>query len=358
MYLPRIMIDRFGWPGFIAFAVPNVLGCAAFGYVVKTRERSEAMVRRHGAAMGWFSVITVAYHLFFVVWLFDALLPHLREHWWLPLAAAGIVYGLGLVFSFFDDRDFLWLTVLVYGASLSVFAFVGFDALRIIQWTGSEPRTELAWLAPTIIFGFLLCPYMDLTFHRSLQQSPSRNAFAIFGVSFAVMIFLTCMIWFSPAMMETGMLPAMAIAHILTQCVFTVGAHLREVRLSSHLAGAHRQTIAMIVPLLGVGLPYAGALISQGPAIGNDLYLRFLAFFGLVFPAYVLIFMSGRPDAIQSRRTLALFAIVVLISLPLYELGFLHHRAWLLVIPLAMLLALRALSRGRLPSVGHMVEST
>ena len=35
MYLPVILLRRFGWLGFLAFAVPNVLGCAAFGYVLR-----------------------------------------------------------------------------------------------------------------------------------------------------------------------------------------------------------------------------------------------------------------------------------------------------------------------------------
>src|SRR6267142_6505142 len=74
MYLPRIMIERFGWPGFIVFAVPNVLGCAAFGYVVRNRARSDAITARHGAAMTAFSAVTIAYHLFFIVWMFAELI--------------------------------------------------------------------------------------------------------------------------------------------------------------------------------------------------------------------------------------------------------------------------------------------
>jgi hypothetical protein len=75
--------------------------------------------------------------------------------------------------------------------------------------------------------------------------------------------------------------------------------------------------------------------------------LRFLGFFGLVFPAYVLIFMGRRFDALRDRRTMALFAAVIAISLPLYELGFLHHRPWLLVIPLVLLALVRLVTHNR-----------
>ena len=31
MFLPIIMLRRFGWPGFLVFAIPNVIGLIAFG---------------------------------------------------------------------------------------------------------------------------------------------------------------------------------------------------------------------------------------------------------------------------------------------------------------------------------------
>src|SRR5688572_2660873 len=93
MYLPVIMIQRFGWLGFFAFAIPNVIGCAAFGYVMKTRARSEAIVAQHRTAMTWFSVITVAYHMFFVVWLLAELIPAPPDMYWLPISAAAMVLG-------------------------------------------------------------------------------------------------------------------------------------------------------------------------------------------------------------------------------------------------------------------------
>ena len=31
----------------------------------------------------------------------------------------------------------------------------------------SEVSGDLLWLAPVIVFGFLLCPYLDLSFHHA-----------------------------------------------------------------------------------------------------------------------------------------------------------------------------------------------
>lgn len=349
MYLPRIMIDRFGWPGFIAFAVPNVLGCAAFGYVVRSRARSDQMVAQHGSAMTWFSIFTIVYQVFFAVWLFAEVLPNVTERIWLPILAGAIVYGLALVFSFFDDRDFLVLTVLVYGVSLAAFWAVGFDALDYIQWTGADPRSELWWLTPTIVFGFLLCPYLDLTFHRVLQKSPSRHAFAVFGVAFAVMIVLTCLIWFAPGIAPAPgpgigrMIPALALAHILAQLVFTAGAHMREVRLTSSIRSPNVRLAAMLAPALVIPLLYVVRQFTI-EATGEGLYLRFIVFYALIFPAYVLLFMRGKNAARFGLGLKVAALVAILASLPLYELGFLHQRAWLLVIPLAALLLLRAMT--------------
>ena len=60
MYLPLILLRDYGWPGFIAFAIPNVLGCAAFGYVVDAK-RSDALRARFRGAMIAFGAATSLY---------------------------------------------------------------------------------------------------------------------------------------------------------------------------------------------------------------------------------------------------------------------------------------------------------
>ena len=38
MFFPLLLLRDFGWPGLVAFLVPNVIGCAGFGYVLDRAE--------------------------------------------------------------------------------------------------------------------------------------------------------------------------------------------------------------------------------------------------------------------------------------------------------------------------------
>ncbi|MHC5004401.1 MAG: hypothetical protein ACYTJ0_14900 [Planctomycetota bacterium] len=200
MYLPVVLLQRYGWPGFAAFAVPNVLGCILFGFVVRTRERSERMVRDHAGAMRWFSAITVAYHVYFAGWLATDLLPETTRGGGLPVALPLALCAAGLLVSVLSDRSWLVGTVLVYGISITAFLTLLPSGLSGIPWTGSAPPRDAALVAPVLAFGFLLCPYLDPTFHRALQRSGAPFTFVVFGIAFAVMIVLTCAYWGRPGL--------------------------------------------------------------------------------------------------------------------------------------------------------------
>ncbi len=121
MFLPRVMIDRFGIAGFLVFAIPNVLGCAGFGYMLARRAASEAMVRKHGPAMVVFSLVAVAYHVFFASLLFSELYPPAAGAPELaPVVGVGLLI-VGFVLSFAPNRLWLLLAALVY--LFSIFAF-------------------------------------------------------------------------------------------------------------------------------------------------------------------------------------------------------------------------------------------
>ena len=68
MFLPVLLGRMFGWPGILAFAIPNVLGCALFGFL-RTRAQSQRETRDHALFMAIFSAATVAYQVFFVGWI-------------------------------------------------------------------------------------------------------------------------------------------------------------------------------------------------------------------------------------------------------------------------------------------------
>jgi hypothetical protein len=336
MYLPVILLDRFGWPGFIAFALPNLLGCAAFGLIVRTPRRSRAMVADHAPAMTLFSIVTVAFHVFFWTWLFSDLLLLERTGAPTPIALAAALFVAAVAISFGRDRPWLALALVSFAVSCAAFAVTGVRPLGLFAWSGHDPPRELAWLVPAIAFGFLLCPFLDLTFHRALRESGTSRTFLVFPVAFAVMILLTCALW--PRIDEPLVL-RFGLAHLVAQSVFTAGAHLREIARSPAIRGRWRTAAAMALPLAALPLLPAARAALDVIEPGEAVYLRVLVLYALVFPAYVLVFVAARQRAPAPGR-LAAWAVIVAALLPLYELGFMHHRPWLLPAALAVIGAL------------------
>ena len=66
LFLPIVLLHRYGWPGLLLFAVPNLIGCVAFGYVVATPDRSRRMVERYRGAMKVFVAVTISFHALFL----------------------------------------------------------------------------------------------------------------------------------------------------------------------------------------------------------------------------------------------------------------------------------------------------
>ena len=161
----------------------------------------------------------------------------------------------------------------------------------------------------------------------------TENLWILIGaalVNFALMVVLSALYW-RPGSIH---LRALVVGHIAAQCVFTVGAHLRELRESSP-GPARSATFLVGALLIGVALVYSTRLFGDPAATGRDMYVRFLVFYGLIFPAYVLLFIGPRRTLGLDRRRIACLAAVVALLLPAYELGFLHGMAWLLVLPIA-----------------------
>ncbi|MEO6436421.1 MAG: hypothetical protein ABIP55_11780, partial [Tepidisphaeraceae bacterium] len=76
MFLPVLLVRDYGIWGWVVFAIPNVLGAAAMGWTVRDAEASRTLVAAHQTACSWFSLVTLAFHVFFVIWLsrlFDGL---------------------------------------------------------------------------------------------------------------------------------------------------------------------------------------------------------------------------------------------------------------------------------------------
>src|SRR5690606_32922674 len=66
MFLPVLLVRDFGVWAFAVFAVPNVLGAAAMGWVLRDGSAAAALRERHRAATELFSVVTILFQWFFL----------------------------------------------------------------------------------------------------------------------------------------------------------------------------------------------------------------------------------------------------------------------------------------------------
>ena len=340
MWLPLVLITRYGWPGFWVFAIPNILGCAAMGYLVRSRESSMAMVQAHRGPMRWFSVATIAYQLFFLAFIFG------EQGWMVGMSATTlpglfvplIAFGLALAASWLPWRAWPWLGTLVFAATMGTWCIVGTQFSERIEGSGSEPGINLWPLAPLIILGFLACPWLDPTFHRARQLAPSRHAFGVFGITFfAVLLFVTGY-WHIDPPAPWGLI----LAFFIYQATFTMSAHLRELRLLSNRK--NRPAVLSSIALVGIVIGY-GVWLVRGPALAepwlDDIYLRFLALYGLVFPAWILAFMLGKGSRTPANYLLLVIGLVI--ALPMAEAGMLHTSKWWLVPAVVVVLATSAI---------------
>ncbi len=320
MFLPFVLLGQFGLPGFFAFLIPNVLGCAAFGYVL-TPARQQFVRERCAGVCLWFSLATIAYQAFFAGWMLD------------PPIAFGVVVIAILLAGSFGDRGWVRLAVIVTAGSAACFASEffsgnGAQSLMHLPTSGTNPPDSLLGLIPVIALGFIACPYLDLTFHRALEKSPSRHAFLVFGIVFGATLFGVASFWnahlSSKANGPTITFALLALWAI--QLCFTIGAHAREVRPRWRLAG-------IWVLLLGLAL---GWMTRLAPADwmggGEATYLRLLVLYGLVFPFFLLFRLRKIPDWLGW--------LTIAASSPFYELGFMQNRTDMLFVPIGLIFVL------------------
>jgi len=331
MFFPLLLLRDYGWPGLVAFLVPNAVGCAAFGYVLD-RDAATRLRERHAPATVAFSAITLAYQLFFLAAIFGATVsaPSAVPPAWI---AGGSAMALALVLSGLPDRWWPWLGTAAVAFSLSLWVRLDAGALLRLPAGGERPLVDLLATMPMLAFGFLLCPYLDLTFHRALDRSPSRHAFGVFGVAFLVTILAGALYFLPDGLRIPAVLGAFAV-----QLTFTSAAHVREIRLARVPFGRARRQATLLVPAIaGIGL--GGAVGGLGLPF-EKLYLLFLGCYGTVLPAYVWLLVAGRSNA-PSRGTLLAFAATAAIATPPAVAAVLGGPRWLLAASVGILLVAR-----------------
>lgn len=355
MHLPNLLARDGGLPFFFAFFIPNVLGAASVGFVLRTRDRSSNFVRSLRTPMLLFSAVTVAFQAYFLAWKMTEDLAVGVLH--MP---AGIACGVTLVgvTSLLRGRVD-WVPALV-----TLLCTITAGALLIsqpIELIASEPIASLIGLSMVTMLGFGICPYLDLSFNRAVQHAPNpRAAFAIgFFVVFAAIILMAThgrAIWTPNAapfeMRLDWVFGAMGL-HFGAQATFTIFAHTAAVYATSKEgsiagdaepvdAGAEgrpslRRWIFLPVLaglLIGAGTPFIPMRVDL-PGFASSIdpteftYRLFLGFYGLVFPVWTLVALR-RPGS-TDRSTLIWLAAVCAVAGPFLWVGSIgRDEAWLI----------------------------
>lgn len=350
MLWPVLLVRDYGPAGWFVFAIPNVVGAAAMGWMLSSPEASRRVLERHLGAALRFSDVTIAYHVFAVVWIYTRLMG-----WGGPLAvaAAALVITAGGL-----QRRAVVLVgaALVTAASLAM--FVAWLILAGPTWAQAAPprltQVDLALLMPAMAAGFLLCPYLDLTFHRARQATEpaaGRWAFLLgFGGVFLVMIAFS--LFYSGALegvMGRGPAPVLPrrwlivlSVHLVLQAAFTIAVHLREVIRHGGHAAAHRTASLAVAAVALAWWAHAQPVRDfHGLSVGEAVYRGFLLIYGLIFPAYVWLCMLPSRSRIPPHIARLMLVVAILIALPMAYQGFLAGRAMWVPLALAVLAAAR-----------------
>jgi hypothetical protein len=347
MFLPVLLVRDYGLWSWFVFAVPNVVAAAAMAWVLRDAEASLRTLQKHLTAAVAFSLVTIAFHVFFLL----AIVVPLVGSWFiLPVALLAVL--LVWLIAHHVHGGWLVAAAVVLAASGAVFVMLGMrGALTLPAQQGQLPTSALLYLLPVTILGFALCPYLDVTFHRARQAtSPTHGkvAFGVgFGVFFLAMIVLTLL--YAPLLISRGagggasaaaLPPATLVVwlvavHMTVQAAFTIAAHARYAgRRIASIGAEHTTVLASIaIALLVGGLLAADGIPDYRGLSGTEVAYRFfMAFYGLVFPAYVWICMvPTRTAELAPRRAFATFVVATLVAAPMFWMGFIERRmVWLL----------------------------
>lgn len=319
-FLPVLLLRDYGWMTLGIFTLANVTGAAAFGWVLN-KKRQQAFLEAHRPALKFFSQVTIAFQLFFVAWL-SALVG-----WWLLLVMLVLI---GVFYR--SDRRIGGVA-----AGLFLLSMVLFGSYLLTDPPLAAGTLQSGWLHSLLplVLGFALSPYLDLTFHRALAQSPNpRLSFTLgFGVFFfCLLAFVFVYSEGLLAMAAGGSLDLRAlwpvVAFIVLQTAFTAAVHLKEMQRFQP------------APWLSCLLPYGVYLLllvvaleflvsSTAPWVDLPMtevvYKGFLFFYGLAFPLY-LLFGKNR----------VLFWVALLLATPAYSIGFLVGEESLFYLSISM----------------------
>lgn len=328
MFLPVLLVRDYGPLAWFVFAIPNCLGAAAMGWAMHDAGASRAFVHRHRTACEFFSLVTMAFQIFFATWM----LPRLVG----PIGYLGPAVMIQAAFTpVRTPKKLLVLAGVVYAISIVVVIGLCFRGALIAPQAIPFHAIDLFGLACVCLLGFIFSPYLDLTFHQARQATSVRGgriAFAVgFCVVFAAMIVLS--FFYADTFVRLGG-PAAAIlaVHLGVQMAFTVDAHAAALREPADGETLGRPALAFAVAS-GFALGLAGTIDASYHAlsIGEIIYRVFMSFYGVMVPAYLLTARAGRPALACG--------IAIAVALPMMWMAFIERQMpWAVAAAAAVLL--------------------
>jgi hypothetical protein len=359
MFLPVLLVRDYGPWAWVIFAVPNVLGAAALGWTV-SRPTAAIVSTSHRRAVTAFSWVTATFQVFFAAW--SGLGIKAMPYWF-------VVPALAFASATLRTQRLETLFTVSFGlivcSTISWMSSVQERVVQIPEFRATELArrvNELLPLAGVCTFGFLLCPYLDATFllaRRRTTDAESRTAFALGFVVFFFLMILYSLGYAGPLSQYLPTLYAKAMAfwaigmHWLIHLSFTTGQHwvVERSEAKSSLDWSSVGIRAICTSVLGFLLWLLSAwLPERGMNRAEMMYRLFMAFYGLVFPAYVwLCMIPGRGRVSPDRRQWIVLAVAVLVAAPMYWMGFIERRMFWLLPGLSVVLLARLLIPRKYP---------
>jgi hypothetical protein len=374
MFLPIILLRDYGLWSFAFFAIPNVLGAAAMAWIFRP-QTSAAFVQRHRAACSVFSIVTAAFNLFFLMHLANRCASDdIRSTAMLVGAFVAVACVLLL------PRRATIVAALVFIISLVAigWSLTNGNARSPLDaaFTSTAWRPDLLAIAPVLALGFLTCPWFDVTFQHAVVRAGARRkpVFALgFGVFFLAMIVFTPFYaaqFIDPASLSPGAtkafvaLASLPIAiHLMAQLTFTIAVHVQHVATPTQAtslaapapadasAPQTSHTREWIWALIGA-LALGGLVFAfNAPPLARltpfeTVYMTFMAFYGLVIPAYALNCAIPTADgtAGPTGAKLIITTLGILGASPFFVQGFLLGMPNALVLGVGVLFLTRAVT--------------
>ncbi len=355
MFLPVILMRDYGPLSWLMFAVPNVIGAAGMGYLIKRQEDSLEIVNRNKLACTTFSIVTILFQIYFLGWISIFTPKNLTT-----LICVGLIllYFLTIKSEGFG-AIFVWLFSLL--CILSALYFVPLEEFRFFEFVNLvKDKGALLSLTPICTFGFLLCPYLDLTFHKVRQSNNHHDSKIIFTLGFAVMFLVMILFTFvysEPFNSIISGLPLVRnnipdlfvyaiLLHIFIQAGFTSIIHITS------LQSIQRNKVILPALLISAIIIYILPKMLNGIHsildidLNEIIYRSFMAFYALIAPSYIFyfIFPKNEKNAPLNKHNLIIWIAVILLALPFYAIGFLGikwHLEFLSLIGLTIILGAR-----------------